>query len=215
MNSKKLLKINDLEKVFEGRKSGAEYIYRFFSVLVPVVEKDGKLYLLYNVRAQHMERQPGEICFPGGEIETGETPKECAIRETFEEIGINKEDIRIISQLDTVYTYSNFLMHCFLGVVNEDALNNLNLNPDEVEEVFLISLDELMEMEPEVYKVISKPQIPEDFPFDRVTGGEPYKWRGGRSIVPIYDIDGRVIWGLTARITKRMIEALRDGLCSK
>jgi len=215
MNSEKLLKISDLEKVYTGRKPGAEEDYRFFSVLVPVVERDGKLYLMYNVRAKHMVRQPGEICFPGGEIEGDETPMECALRETFEEIGIKEEDIRVINQLDTIYTNNNFLMHCFLGVINEDALDNMVLNPDEVEEVFYISFDEIMSMEPEIYRVVSPQQIPEDFPAERVAGGEPYKWRKGRAIVPIYDIDGRVIWGLTARITKRMIDVLRGGLCSE
>lgn len=215
MNSEKILKISDLENVFAGRKPGAEEGFRFFSILVPVVERDGKLYLMYNVRAKHMVRQPGEICFPGGEIEGDETPMECALRETFEEIGIKEEDISVINQLDTIYTYNNFLMHCFLGVIKEEALDTMVLNPDEVEEVFYISLDEIMGIEPDIYKIVSHPQIPEDFPEDRVAGGEPYKWRKGHAIVPIYYIDNRAIWGLTARITKRMLEVLRGGLCSE
>jgi len=215
MSLKRNLEISDLENVFKGRKPGAEEGFRFFSILVPVVQKEDKLFLLYNVRAKHMVRQPGEICFPGGEIEGDETPQACALRETFEEIGIRETDIKIINQLDTIYTYNNFLMHCFLGVVDESALDQMVLNPDEVEEVFLISLDEIMEIKPDIYKIVSIPQIPEDFPEDRVAGGEPYKWRRGQAIVPIYYVENRAIWGLTARITKRLIEVLRGGLCSE
>jgi len=102
-----------------------------------------------------------------------------------------------------------------LGVVDESALDQMVLNPDEVEEVFLISLDEIMEIKPDIYKIVSIPQIPEDFPEDRVAGGEPYKWRRGQAIVPIYYVENRAIWGLTARITKRLIEVLRGGLCSE
>ena len=46
--------------------------HRFFSVLVPFVEKDGRVHLLFEVRAKNMQSQPGEVCFPGGHVERGE-----------------------------------------------------------------------------------------------------------------------------------------------
>ena len=59
-----------------------------------------------------------------------------------------------------------------------------------------------------------KSTLVQDFPYGEVTGGAPYKWRNGRAPVPVYDeLDGNVIWGLTARITKRFIDALKGGLC--
>ena len=61
--SRNTLKIEDIEAVFAERKPGAEGNFKFFSVLVPLVEKEDDLYLLYEVRAKNMERQPGEICF--------------------------------------------------------------------------------------------------------------------------------------------------------
>lgn len=205
-------KINDIEKIFKTRKAGTEEFFKEFSVLLPLVEKDGELSVLYEVRAKHMVTQPGEICFPGGEIENEESPQECALRETWEETGIQADSIRIVSRLDTVVTYSNFAMHAFLGIVDEAALDNMKLNPDEVDEVFLIPLRWLMENEPDVYwtKVIAQP--PEDFPYDEVTGGAPYKWRHGKAPVPVYRaFDGKVLWGLTARITKRFVDIIRGG----
>lgn len=210
MKSKKSLDIKDIERIFSNRTPGAEEGFKFFSVLVPVIVCKDKLKLLYEVRAKHMVRQPGEICFPGGELEENEDTKECALRETYEETGIQCEKIKIVNQLDTIYTYSNFVMYCYLGIIEEEALEDLNPNPDEVDEIFCVELNELMDTEPEIYTVKTVPKPPEDFPYDRVTGGDSYKWRGGQAQVPVYDVDGRVIWGLTARITKRFIDVIRE-----
>ena len=212
MTAKQDLKINDIEKLFESRKAGMEDFFNEFSVLLPLIEKDGVLHVLYELRARHMEVQPGEICFPGGKKEIGETPEECALRETWEEIGIPKDKIKVISQLDMMVNYSNVAMYAFLGVVEASALENLNLNLDEVEEVFLVPLKWLMENEPTVYWTKVAPQPPEDFPYDEVTGGEPYKWRHGKAPVPVYKAYGdKVIWGFTARITKRFVDIIKGG----
>lgn len=210
MNSEKKLTLEYIEHIFSKKKAGAEEGFKFFSVLVPLIEKDGKIKLLYEVRAKHMSRQPGEICFPGGEIEKGESPKACSLRETWEEIGIPNEGIRIISPLDTIYTYSNFAMYCYLGVIDEKYMEKIKLNPDEVDEVFLIDLETLISYEPEVYETQVVQQIPENFPYEKVTGGRTYNWRKGHSYIPVYDIDGRVIWGLTARITRGFVETIKE-----
>lgn len=210
MSLRKNLTINDIRHIFDGKKAGNEEFFKFFSVLVPVVEKEGKLYLLYERRARDMKRQPGEICFPGGELEQDETTKECALRETWEEIGIPQESIRVVGQLDTIYTYSNFAMYCYLGIVDAKALDHMVLNPGEVEEAFLVELDWLLTHEPEIYWTDVIPEPPEGFPYEKVTGGMPYSWRKGKAPVPVYEeYDGNVIWGLTARITKRFTDVIK------
>lgn len=148
-------------------------------------------------------------------MEAGETAMECALRETYEEIGISGNKINVINQLDTIFTYSNFLMYCFLGIIEEDAMEDISLNPDEVGETFLVSLDELVGMQPEVYRTTIVPEIPEDFPYDKVTGGKSYNWRKGSSTVPVYDTGDRIIWGLTARITRRFTDIIRGEICSE
>ena len=206
-----VLKIRDIERIFAEREAGSEEFFKFFSVLVPVVEKDDGLYLLYERRARHMKRQPGEICFPGGELEKGETAMECALRETREETGIPEESIRVISRLDTIYTYSNFAMYCYLGIIEEEAVGDAELNPDEVEELFLVKLEWLLQHEPDVYWTDVIPEPPEDFPYEKVTGGAAYSWRSGKAPVPVYaEYEGNVIWGLTARITKRLTDAIKE-----
>lgn len=206
------LKIADIERIFKNKESGNEEFFKFFSILVPVVEKDGHLHLLYERRAKHMKRQPGEICFPGGELEDGESTEECALRETWEEIGVPQDKIRVISQLDTIYTYSNFAMYCYLGVMDVEALDNMTLNEAEVESTFLVNIEWLMNNEPDIYWTDVVPDPPEDFPYEKVTKGVPYSWRKGRAPVPVYEEkDGNVIWGLTARITKRVIDSIKSG----
>ena len=211
MENKKSLQINDIENIFKERKAGAEDFFRFFSVLIPLVNKDGKLHVMYEVRAKHMDRQPGEICFPGGQMEPDETPEECALRETWEETGIPVDKIRIISRLDTIVSTSNFAMHCFLGEVDAEALDMIDFNPDEVDEVFLVELDWLLENEPEIYWTTVHQEAPEDFPYERVVGRSSYPWRKSKVPVPVYaEWDGKVIWGLTGRITRRLIDLIKE-----
>lgn len=59
---------------------------------------------------------------------------------------------------------------------------------------------------PEVYAYPLEPRVGEDFPYARIGFPQGYRWRGGRVEVPIYAWEGRAIWGLTGRITRRLLE---------
>ena len=85
----------------------------------------------------------GQISFPGGKNEEGETLKETALRETFEEIGIPKEKIQVIGELSQVYIPpSNFLISPFIAFMDE----NPSFIPElkEVKQILEIDLDELL-----------------------------------------------------------------------
>ena len=87
----------DLEKLKRsllGRTPGLMDATGQYSVLVPLVEREGGLSLLYEVRAGSLRRQPGEVCFPGGRLEGAESPEECALRETWEETGLTLTSYR-------------------------------------------------------------------------------------------------------------------------
>ena len=64
MRSDSSLTVERLESIFRDREPGTEDDYKFFSVLVPVVRMRNGLHVLYEVRARHMTRQPGDVCFP-------------------------------------------------------------------------------------------------------------------------------------------------------
>ena len=205
----KKMTLNEVENIFDGRTPGAAGKHSYFSVLVPLVEKEDGLHLLFELRAAHMKRQPGEVCFPGGKVEPGESFQQCAIRETVEELGINEEDIRIINQMDVMHTYSNFTLFPYLGVIKAEALERLHCNPDEVDEIFTVPVDHLLNNDPFLYKMQIKPQIKEDFPYERIKFPKTYKWRVGTNDIPIYEYENRIIWGLTGRVTMNLMEVLK------
>ncbi len=204
------LTLSDIRKTFENRESAPIGAHRFFSVLVPFVEKDGKLHILYEVRAKTMASQPGEICFPGGHVEEGESPKDCALRETFEEIGIAPEKVSLIGQGNTLYGYANYTLYTFLGVVSYEDFLQAKVQKDEVDEIFLAPLTDFETKPPKVFSEKVYTDIDADFPYEEVGIGRDYAWRVGRWDIPIYRICGRVIWGLTARITGDIIETVRS-----
>jgi ADP-ribose pyrophosphatase len=204
------LTIHDFERIFKNRQAKSLSNYRYFSVLVPLVEKDGELYLLYEVRSDSLKRQPGEVCFPGGRMENDESAEECAIRETIEELNIEVNDIRIIAQLDYIHTYSNFTLYSFLGVIDYEAVKNMSVNQDEVKEVFLVPVSYLEETKPEIYIFDVTPNVGDDFPYERINSVTGYNWRKGRTVIPIYQYNERVIWGLTGRMTYHLVELIKD-----
>lgn len=109
--------LEQLEEKLKGREPGLMDASGQYAVLVPLVEREGKLHILYEVRSQDMRRQPGEVCFPGGRIEGDETPEACAIRETEEELGIPTASITVLGRLDFVAHRANFIMYPVLARV--------------------------------------------------------------------------------------------------
>lgn len=208
--------VNEIKEKFSGYIPVGEHGYRHFSILIPIVSKSGSSdkkqvepHLLYEVRASRLDRQPGEVCFPGGLIEEGESPMECAIRETEEELGIDRSGIEIISEIDSVCSTSGSQIHCFLGSITPEAFENMVPSEDEVAEVFTVSVGELMNMEPEMYTNRLRQEPDPDFPYGKVTDGKMYPWRSGTAPVPVYETGERIIWGLTGRITKQFVEVLK------
>ena len=202
----KKITIQDFEDTFRNREPKSLGTYQYYSVLVPLVEKDGELHILYEVRSETLKRQPGEVCFPGGRIEGEESAEECAVRETSEELNIRPEDIKIIAQMDFLHTYSNFTLYSLLGTIDYHVIENVTVNPDEVKEIFLVPVSFFAETEPEIYCFDVLPNVGPDFPYERFNLKDGYNWRKGKSMVPIYRYGDRVIWGMTARITNHLMD---------
>ena len=202
----------DLEKLKRsllGRTPGLMDATGQYSVLVPLVEREGGLSLLYEVRAGSLRRQPGEVCFPGGRLEGAESPEECALRETWEELGIPVEGIEVLAPLDKVLHQSGFLMHPILGRIDPAWLARLRSQAAEVAETFLVPLSYFLEEEPLCPSYPLVPQVGEDFPYAQIGFPQGYDWKGARVEVPIYTWEGRAIWGITGRVMKHLAEVLR------
>ncbi|ALC90929.1 NUDIX hydrolase [Bacillus sp. FJAT-18017] len=180
-----------------------------YAVLLPLVEMEEGVSVLFEVRSLDLRRQPGEICFPGGRMDpTDKNEKEAAIRETIEELGIAREHIKHVNQLDFMISPFGMIIYPYAGFL--EGFEKLQPNLSEVGEVFTVPLKFFMETEPEVYHINIKPEPEENFPFDRVIGGKDYDFRAARMDEYFYEYEGRIIWGLTARILAHFIEILKE-----
>lgn len=193
----------------KGRRAG--YIgaenYRKFAVMVPLLKQKDGIHVLFEKRSSRLNRQPGEICFPGGAREGDETPLENAVRETSEELCLPREKIHVIAQMDTMLTAYNNEVSVFLCELEDYQMSFSN---SEVGEVFTVPLRFLLENPPSVYQIAVTETPMEGFPYDRVPGGRDYYWRQGRRNVYFYDdYEGNTIWGLTAYIMQSVIKILQ------
>ncbi len=194
--------------------------YRFFNsaVLIPIVKIDGEFHLLFQKRAANI-RQGGDICFPGGGFEKGvdKTFEDTAIRETYEELGIKKEDIKILGQLDTYVAPIGTVIEPFVGRIKKKAYDNMKIDYSEVEKTIVVPLSFFKENEPEEYTLSHEIQpfkVDENgnkeilFPVEELGLPDTYKkpWGNKRHKIWVYKYDGEVIWGITSVIIKELIE---------
>lgn len=152
-------------------------IYRPAAVLAAVTERERPGFLLIH-RPSNMRSHPGQVAFPGGKIDPGETPVEAALREAWEELGIHERDVTIIGTSDTYRTGTGYEVTPVIAVVPPDL--ELNPSPTEVAQWF---------------------EAPVDFVFNRENQVEQSAfWQGAeRRYIEIMWQQHR-IWGVTAAI---------------
>lgn len=114
---------------------------RCAAVLIPLFfNKENKLEVIFTRRAEHLKHHPGQISFPGGGFEKNDNDlSKTAIRETYEEIGIQAEKIELIGRLPQQETISQYNITPFVGVV--DSNYQLAIDSNEVAEVFTVPFD--------------------------------------------------------------------------
>lgn len=203
-------RVEALARLLNGRRPGLMDVGSEYAVLVPLVERQDGLYLLYEVRSHTLRRQPGEVCFPGGRVEGTESPEACALRETEEELAIPPSSIRILGRLDFLAHRTNFMMHPILALVKAGAVEHMTLNPGEVDHTFLVPLSHLLNTPPLEYDYRLIPQTEESFPYELIGIPRDYSWQIGSENVPIYPWQGHAIWGLTGRITRHLVQMIRQ-----
>lgn len=182
------------------------------AVLVPLRkrprgENDGWT-LFFERRAGHLDRQPGDVCFPGGRVEERDSsPREAAVRETGEEFRIDPGEIDVLGPLNYLATPWRMMIFPFAGVLRPDV--EVRPEPGEVDSIFEVPLQRALKAEPETHHVELEPQPPADFPYEKIPGGRDYDWHAGVLPELFYDFDGGVVWGLTARILDHFLDRVR------
>ena len=193
------------------RAPGVDKLNRLWeaAVIVPLVETDMGLSLLFEVRSPKLKTQPGEICFPGGKYECVDKKfSTTAVRETCEELGREERDIELCGPLDCVVTHAGPIIYPYVGILRHPE--KIKYNPDEVAQVFTVPLKNLLGQEPRTCMMQMADRPKEDFPFELV----PYKqkeWRFHKDyILYFYQYQDHVIWGMTGRILYAFLRRNRN-----
>jgi 8-oxo-dGTP pyrophosphatase MutT (NUDIX family) len=178
-----------------------------FAVLVPFIgsKRDA---ILFELRAKGI-RQSGEICFPGGMVEPGEAPVECAIRECAEELGIEYSQIEITAKAGCIVSHRDAIIHVFIGVLNIESPAETEPNKKEVAELFAVPSSFFTETKPDIYQVDSFTETG-NFPVKELKLPKRYygTWSNGKRNIYVYKYGDKIIWGLTAAILYELISLL-------
>lgn len=179
------------------------------AVLVPIIDYMGQECLLFEKRSGSLNKQPGEICFPGGSIESDDANEaSAAIRETCEELGILSQQIEVIAPLDVFVSPFNMIVYPFASIIR--TADPLTPNPDEVESLLFIPIQDLINIIPLQKHLGLRPVIPEGYPVDLVPNGSKYPLRDGYYKQLFYVWQDQVIWGMTARILEHFLKLVKD-----
>ncbi|WP_392562766.1 CoA pyrophosphatase [Orbus sturtevantii] len=176
------------------------------AVLIPIIQVDNQLQLLFEVRSSKLKWQPSDICFPGGRMELiDNSPTDTAIRETSEELGIAQNTIKIYGSL------SPFLANIGLKiypVVGELTSLQLNINPDEVANTFSVPIEWFIEHPPieTTMEVAYKPG--NNFPFHLIPNYTKTWQKLAQHNIYVYHYKNYVIWGLTAQIIRLFLQEI-------
>lgn len=177
----------------------AESDLRHYAVAIPYIDETN---LLFEVRSEKISHQPGDVCFPGGAVEKGENPKEVVIRELTEELLIRKDQIDLEEE-ECLLVNDSVIIHCFPCHIKS---YEGGYSEEEVKEVFCVPVTYFKNTPAKAYEVAWNPVFPDDFPFDKIYGGRNYGWRPQRTRIRFYEYQGRVIWGMTARIIEGYVK---------
>lgn len=189
-------------------------------MLVPLVEIDNKFHFLFEKRANNI-RQGGEVSFPGGEFDNKKDRglRHTALRETSEELGLPAEKIKIIGKLGTLVAPMGVTVDAFVGVLSINNLDDLSIDKNEVEKVFLLSVEHFLKQKPEEYsvKVEVHPSYTDEngkkielLPVQKL--GLPLRyskpWKNGVHRILVYNSSEEVIWGITAEIVYELCKMI-------
>ena len=160
------------------------------AVLVPFVKIDHFWHLLFTRRTNTVSDHKGQVAFPGGARDhSDQNPIDTALRETFEEIGIERKSIETISALPSMQTITHYYITPIIGFVEWPT--KIKLEEGEVERVFTIPISWLAD--------------------DNNHEKRLYEGPGNikRNVIFYKQYDGEIVWGITAAITQCLISLIK------
>ncbi len=161
------------------------------AVLILFVRENDQWNILFTQRTQSVRDHKGQVSFPGGAWEEQDLClKETALRETFEEIGIKKEEIQILGSIPPINTISNYTITPFVGLISTNL--HYHLEKAEVESVFSIPIVWLADE----------------------TNREEREFKDSnsnfhRNVIYYKEYGGHIVWGITAMLSMKILELLK------
>lgn len=189
-------------------------------ILLPLVEIDGRMQILFEVRSPNIA-QGLEVCFPGGRREVFDVNDEMTgVRETMEELGIEEEKIEILGDLGSLMNDSQQYIHGFVGRLKIHKIEELRPDLAEVQEIFAVPLDFFMQNKAKNYEISIHMQSRfQDengeevvlFPARELNLPERYhsKWRVRKRKIYLFEYKEYKIWGITAAFLVDFCERLK------
>ena len=174
-----------------------ERTFKRAAVLMPVIDRDGEASVLMTQRTAHLSAHSGQIAFPGGKIDPGETPEQAALREAHEEVGLDPDYVDVIGTFGDYFSGSGFQVAPVVGLVKDGF--SLTRNEAEVAHIFEVPLSFLMTADNhslETWTFNGKERHLYAMPWRDETLDPPAEWR---------------IWGLTAGIIAMVQDRLYGG----
>ncbi|MGB2713738.1 MAG: CoA pyrophosphatase [Vicinamibacterales bacterium] len=157
------------------------------AVLIPIYCKDDVPHIILQVRTELVLHHKGQISFPGGAEDPGDTGLlMTALRETEEEIGLVEEDVEVWGQLDDLITISDFIVSPYVGLITRPGPYPFAPSGMEVADLLEVPLPHLVE--------------------PSTLNREPVPWRDVVAPPPSYSFGEHVIWGATARILGQLLD---------
>jgi 8-oxo-dGTP pyrophosphatase MutT (NUDIX family) len=160
-------------------------------VLIPLVVRDNGIDLLFTRRTDTVLTHKGQISFPGGQREDSDVETvETALRESYEEIGLEPSRVTVLGELDDVFTaVSSFVITPVVGLV-EGGIDNLRPAPDEVKSLLVVPVSRLLDSSVHTTET-------------RSVGEQQYR-------IHYYTVGDDVIWGATGRIVYQFLKAWEE-----
>lgn len=162
-------------------------LVRYSSVLLLLFPEDGQIYTCLIKRNASMRHHPGQISFPGGQTEEGESPEVTALREAQEEIGISPLDVQLLGRLSELYvSVSRYTIFPYVGWMSHKP--DFRLNRDEAEKLLLLPVRQFQK-KPEIKQMLMSTSF-------------------GVMEVPCYLFEEEIIWGATAMILTEFFDLI-------
>lgn len=189
--------------------------FRSAAVLIPILKRGDQASLLFTQRASSMQQHGGQISFPGGRVEEGESLVQAALRETAEEVSIPADGIEVLGRLDDFPSVSSYVVAPFVGLIAEPPAS-IDYDEREVAAVFEAPLQRALDPTKRRIEIWDETKLPPDSPREAILDAHRRLGHLGpeETTYPAYffDLDPQIgpVWGLTARILEDFLVPLRE-----